>query len=122
VGEVAVPHQSGFIYLVTTGTGQHRLITISAADAIGRDVWHHNDAVGRTRLAVDADRSANRAAADRKFCKPTLGRISPDDANYAVYREHLRAPSTAVACSCRGKQHSHSGRAQARTGIWEMSQ
>jgi transcriptional regulator with XRE-family HTH domain len=28
-GEVAVPHQSGFIYLVTNRNGQHRLITVS---------------------------------------------------------------------------------------------
>src|SRR5215475_14535700 len=34
-GEVAVPHQSGFIYLVTNRHGQHRLITVSRPTITG---------------------------------------------------------------------------------------
>ena len=34
-GEVAVPNQSGFIYLVTNRHGQHRLITVSRPTILG---------------------------------------------------------------------------------------
>ena len=34
-GEVAVPNQSGYIYLVTNRHGQHRLITVSRPTILG---------------------------------------------------------------------------------------
>ena len=69
-GEVAVPNQSGHIYLVTNRHGQHRLITVSRPTILGRDVRHHHDAAGRTRLAVDADRGADCVSADQDDRKP----------------------------------------------------
>ena len=64
-GEVAVPNQSGHIYLVTNRHGQHRLITVAPANDFGRDVRHYHDAARGPRLAVDADRRANRLSADQ---------------------------------------------------------
>ncbi len=63
-GEVAVPNQSGHIYLVTNRHGQHRLITVARPTISGRDVRHHHHAAGGPRLAADADRGA-----DRLFCR-----------------------------------------------------
>jgi transcriptional regulator with XRE-family HTH domain len=81
-GEVAVPNQSGFIYLVTNRHGQHRLITVS-----GRNVRHHHHAPRRARLAADADRGTDRVFAgeecpepERRAClirRRQLRRLSP---------------------------------------------
>ena len=75
-GEVAVPHQSGFIYLVIIKHGQHRVITVSRPTVERRDVWHHLVAPRRTRLAIDADRSADRLCAtqQRRKAVPGTGR------------------------------------------------
>ncbi len=68
-GEVAVPNQSGHVYLVTNRHGQHRLITVPdhgvAADDFGRDVRHHHDTAAGPRFAADADRGAYRVSADQ---------------------------------------------------------
>ena len=69
-GEVAVPNQSGHIYLVTNRHGQHRLITVARAGDIRRDVRHHHDAAGGPRLAADADRRSDRLCADQDGRKP----------------------------------------------------
>ena len=89
-GEVAVPHQSGFIYLVTNRHGQHRLITISRPTQSGGMYG-----IITTLLAGRGSQLTPIAAPiallpTGNFANPTLGRISPDDANYAAYREHLR--------------------------------
>jgi transcriptional regulator with XRE-family HTH domain len=89
-GEVAVPHQSGFIYLITNQHGQHRLITVSRPT-------HSGEMYG-----IIATLLAGRGSLLTPIAAPiaflpiknipgsTVGRISPGDANYAVYREHLR--------------------------------
>ena len=58
-GEVAVPNQSGFIYLVTNRHGQHIAAPIAFLPA-------------------------------KNIPNPSVGRVSSDDANFAVYRQHLR--------------------------------
>ncbi|MGA7811270.1 transcriptional regulator, partial [Bradyrhizobium sp.] len=89
-GEVAVPHQSGFIYLVTNRHGQHRLITVSRPTQTGEMYGI------LTTLMAGRGSHLTPIAAPIAFLQiksvlnPTMGRISPDDANYAVYRAHLR--------------------------------
>jgi transcriptional regulator with XRE-family HTH domain len=89
-GEVAVPHQSGFIYLVTNRHGQHRLITVSRPTITGEMYG-----IITTLLAGRGSQLTPIAAPIallpiKNFEKPTLGRVSASDVNYATYREHLR--------------------------------
>jgi transcriptional regulator with XRE-family HTH domain len=89
-GEVAVPNQSGHIYLVTNRHGQHRLITVARL-AISGEMY----GIITTLLAGRGSQLTPVAAPIaflpiKTVLKPTFGRVSPDDANYAVYREHLR--------------------------------
>jgi transcriptional regulator with XRE-family HTH domain len=65
-GEVAVPNQSGFIYLVTNRHGQHRLITVSRPTIAGEMYG----IITTTRLAVDADCGADCVLADQECCEP----------------------------------------------------
>ena len=89
-GEVAVPNQSGFIYLVTNRHGQHRLIT-AARLAISGEMYGII-----TTLMAGRGSQLTPIAAPIVFLpiktvpNATLGRISPSDANYAVYRGRLR--------------------------------
>jgi transcriptional regulator with XRE-family HTH domain len=89
-GEVAVPNQSGFVYLVTNRHGQHRLITVSRPTITGEMYGIITTLLaGRgsllTPVAAPIAFLPSRAIAD-----PTLGRVTTDDPNYAVYRAHLR--------------------------------
>ena len=89
-GEVAVPNQSGHIYLITNRHGQHRLITVSRPRISGEMYG-----IITTLLAGRGSLLTPIAAPIvflpiKNIPAPTLGRISSDDANYAVYREHLR--------------------------------
>jgi transcriptional regulator with XRE-family HTH domain len=89
-GEVAVPNQSGFIYLVTNRHGQHRLITVSRPRITGEMYGIITTLLaGRGSLLTPIAAPIAFLPA-RMVPNPTVGRISPDDANYAVYREHLR--------------------------------
>jgi hypothetical protein len=89
-GEVAVPNESGFVYLVTNRHGQHRLITISRPTILGEMYGI------LTTLLAGRGSLLTPVAAPIAFLPvknvtgPTVGRILPDDANYAIYREHLR--------------------------------
>jgi transcriptional regulator with XRE-family HTH domain len=89
-GEVAVPHQSGFIYLVTNRNGQHRLITVSRPTISGEMYGII------TTLLAGRGSLLTPVAAPIAFLPiknipgSTVGRISSGDANYAIYREHLR--------------------------------
>ena len=89
-GEVAVPNQSGHIYLVTNRHGQHRLITVSRPRISGEMYG-----IITTLLAGRGSLLTPIAAPIvflpiKNIPAPSLGRVSSDDANYAVYREHLR--------------------------------
>jgi transcriptional regulator with XRE-family HTH domain len=89
-GEVAVPNQSGFIYLVTNRHGQHRLITVSRPTILGEMYGI------LTTLLAGRGSLLTPIAAPIAFLPvamipaPTLGRVSEGDPNYAVYRTHLR--------------------------------
>ncbi|HEV7878335.1 helix-turn-helix transcriptional regulator [Bradyrhizobium sp.] len=89
-GEVAVPNQSGHIYLVTNRHGQHRLITVSRPTISGEMYG-----IITTLLAGRGSQLTPIAAPIallpiKAIAGPTFGRISVADANYAAYRQHLR--------------------------------
>lgn len=89
-GEVAVPNQSGHIYLVTNRHGQHRLITL-ARPAISGEMYGILTTLLAGRGSLLTPIAAPIAYLPIKMvAAPTLGRISPEDANYALYRMHLR--------------------------------
>src|SRR5882724_10711617 len=89
-GEVAVPNQSGHIYLVTNRHGQHRLITL-ARPAISGEMYGILTTLLAGRGSLLTPIAAPIAYLPiRMVAGPTLGRISPDDANFALYRMHLR--------------------------------
>jgi transcriptional regulator with XRE-family HTH domain len=80
-GEVAVPNQSGHIYLVTNRHGQHRLITVSRPTIMGEMYGIITTLLaGRGSLLTPI----------KLIAKPTLGRLTKEDANYVTYRGHLR--------------------------------
>ncbi|MCP3474912.1 helix-turn-helix domain-containing protein [Bradyrhizobium sp. CCGUVB1N3] len=89
-GEVAVPHQSGFIYLVINRHGQHRVITVSRPTVAGEmyGIISTLRAGPGSQLTPIAAPIALVPA--RNVKTPTLGRIAPDNVNYALYRDHLR--------------------------------
>jgi transcriptional regulator with XRE-family HTH domain len=89
-GEVAMPNQSGHIYLVTNRHGQHRLITVARL-AISGEMY----GIITTLLAGLGSRLTPIAAPIaylpiKMVANPTFGRVSSDDPNYAAYRQHLR--------------------------------
>ncbi|SDT20102.1 helix-turn-helix domain-containing protein [Bradyrhizobium canariense] len=89
-GEVAVPNQSGFIYLVTNRHGQYRLITVSRPRITG-EMYGIITTLLAGRGSLLTPIAAPIAFLPAKMVpNPSMGRISSDDANYAVYREHLR--------------------------------
>jgi transcriptional regulator with XRE-family HTH domain len=89
-GEVAVPNQSGHIYLVTNRHGQHRLITL-ARPAISGEMYGIITTLLAGRGSLLTPIAASIAYLPIKpVPSPTFGRISPNDANYALYRQHLR--------------------------------
>jgi transcriptional regulator with XRE-family HTH domain len=89
-GEVAVPNQSGHIYLITNRHGQHRLITISRPRISGEMYGIITTLLAGRGSLLTPIAAPIAFLPVRTIPNPTLGRISPDDANYAVYREHLR--------------------------------
>src|SRR5439155_25561096 len=89
-GEVAVPNQSGHIHLVTNRDGQHRLITVSRPMITG-EMYGIIMTLRAGRGSLLTPVAAPIAFLPIKMIpNPSLGRISSGDANYAIYREHLR--------------------------------
>jgi len=89
-GEVAMPNQSGFVYLVTNRHGQHRVITVSRPTITG-EMYGIITTLLAGRGSVLTPIAAPIALLPvGNVAAPTVGRLSPDDANYALYREHLR--------------------------------
>ena len=87
---MAVPNRSGHIYLVTNRHGQHRLITVARL-AISGEMY----GIITTLLAGRGSQLTPLAAPIsylpiKMIPSPTFGRISSNDANYTVYRQHLR--------------------------------
>ena len=89
-GEVSVPNQSGHIYLVTNRHGQYRLITLARL-AISDEMYGIITTLLAGRGSLLTPIAAPIAYLPIKMVpNPTFGRISSDNANYAVYRERLR--------------------------------
>ena len=89
-GEVAVPNQSGHIYLVTNRHGQHRLITV-ARPTISGEMYGIITTLLAGRGSLLTPIAAPIAYLPIKMvASPTFGRVSSGDPNYAVYRQHLR--------------------------------
>jgi transcriptional regulator with XRE-family HTH domain len=89
-GEVSVPNQSGHIYLVTNRHGQYRLITLARL-AISDEMYGIITTLLAGRGSLLTPIAAPIAYLPIKLVpNPTFGRISSDNANYAVYRERLR--------------------------------
>jgi hypothetical protein len=89
-GEVAVPNQSGHIYLVTNRHGQHRLITV-ARPTISGEMYGILTTLLAGRGSLLTPIAAPIAYLPIKMVgSPTFGRVSVDDPNYAQYRQHLR--------------------------------
>jgi hypothetical protein len=89
-GEVAVPNQSGHVYLVTNRHGQHRLITVARLPISGEMFGIITTLLaGRGSLLTPI--AAPIAYLPVKMIEnPTFGRILPENANYGPYRTHLR--------------------------------
>jgi transcriptional regulator with XRE-family HTH domain len=89
-GEVAVPNQSGHLYLVTNRHGQHRLITVARL-AISGEMYGIITTLLAGRGSLLTPIAAPIAYLPIKMIpNPSFGRISSDNANYPVYRSHLR--------------------------------
>lgn len=88
-GEVAVPNQSGHVYLVTNRHGQHRLITLS------RPIYGEMYGIITTLLAGRGSLLTPIAAPIaflpmKAIPNPSFGRIGLADANHALYRKYLQ--------------------------------
>jgi transcriptional regulator with XRE-family HTH domain len=89
-GEVAVPNQSGHIYLVTNRHGQHRLITVSRPTILGEMYGIITTLLAGRGSLLTPIAAPIAFLPIKQIAKPTLGRLTKTDANYATYREHLR--------------------------------
>src|ERR1700674_3188142 len=89
-GEVAVPHQSGFIYLITNQHGQHRLITVSRPIRSGEMYGIITTLLAGRGSLLTPIAAPIAFLPIKSVARPSVGRILPGDANYDVYREHLR--------------------------------
>jgi hypothetical protein len=89
-GEVAVPNQSGHIYLVTNRNGQHRLITVSRPTITG-EMYGILTTLLAGRGSLLTPIAAPIAFVPLKaIASPSFGRVTTSDANYATYRKHLQ--------------------------------
>ncbi|MBR0794279.1 helix-turn-helix transcriptional regulator [Bradyrhizobium jicamae] len=89
-GEVAVPNESGFVYLVTNRHGQHRVITVSRPRNSG-EMYGIITTLLAGRGSVLTPIAAPIALLPIKNVpNPSLGRVLSDDPNHKLYREHLR--------------------------------
>src|ERR1044072_7495164 len=89
-GEVAVPNQSGHIYLVTNRHGQHRLITVSRPTILGEMYGIITTLLAGRGSLLTPIAAPIAFLPIKMIAKPTLGRRTKEDANYATYGEHLR--------------------------------
>lgn len=90
LGEVAVPNQSGHVYLVTNRNGQHRLITVSRPTISGEMYGII------TTLLAGRGSLLTPIAAPIAFLPvatvpaPGFGRVQPGEGSYELYQRHLR--------------------------------
>ena len=89
-GEVAVPNQSGHIYLITNRHGQHRLITVSRPTITGEMYGIIATLLaGRGSLLTPIAAPIALLPIDN-VPNPSFGRIAPSDANFERYRGELK--------------------------------
>jgi transcriptional regulator with XRE-family HTH domain len=89
-GEVAVPNQSGHIYLVTNQHGQHRLITVSRPTIAGELYGIISTLLAGRGSQLTPIASPIALLPIKSIDRPTFGRISPEAENFSLYRERLR--------------------------------
>jgi transcriptional regulator with XRE-family HTH domain len=89
-GEVAVPNQSGFIYLVTNRHGQYRMIIVSRPTRSGEMYGIITTLLAGRGSQLTPISAPIALLPIGNIEKPTLGRIPPNDPNHAIYSEHLR--------------------------------
>jgi transcriptional regulator with XRE-family HTH domain len=89
-GEVAVPNQSGFVYLVTNRHGQHRLITVSRPTITGEMYGIITTLLAGRGSLLTPIAAPIALLPLRNVVEPSFGRLGADDPNYQLYREHLR--------------------------------
>jgi transcriptional regulator with XRE-family HTH domain len=89
-GEVAVPNQSGHVYLVTNRHGQHRLITVSRPTITGEMYGIISTLLaGRGSLLTPIAAPIALLPIDT-VKEPAFGRVAPGDAHHATYQKHLQ--------------------------------
>ena len=89
-GEVAVPNQSGHIYLITNRHGQHRLITVSRPTITGEMYGILTTLLSGRGSALTPIAAPIALLPIKTVAKPSFGRITDEDANFAAYRKHLQ--------------------------------
>ncbi|MGJ4882544.1 MULTISPECIES: helix-turn-helix transcriptional regulator [unclassified Bradyrhizobium] len=89
-GEVAVPNQSGFVYLVTNRHGQHRLITVSRPTITGEMYGIITTLLAGRGSLLTPIAAPIALLPLRNVDEPSFGRLGADDRHYPLYREHLR--------------------------------
>ncbi len=89
-GEVALPNESGFVYLVTNRNGQHRLITVSRPTITGEMYGIITTLLAGRGSTLTPIAAAIAFLPIKSVSSPTVGRIVPGDVNYELYRSHLR--------------------------------
>ena len=89
-GEVALPNESGFVYLVTNRNGQHRLITVSRPTITGEMYGIITTLLAGRGSTLTPIAAAIAFLPIKTVASPTMGRILSGNPNYALYRTHLR--------------------------------
>src|SRR6185312_9746949 len=88
-GEVAVPNQSGHIYLVTNRHGQHRLITVARPTITGEMYGILTTLLAGRGSMLTPIAAPIALLPASGFPNAALGRIKAGDANYGAYQQHL---------------------------------
>ena len=89
-GEVAVPNQSGHIYLITNRHGQHRLVTVSRPTITGEMYGILTTLLSGRGSALTPIATPIALLPIRNVAKPSFGRIAEGEDNFAAYRKHLQ--------------------------------
>jgi transcriptional regulator with XRE-family HTH domain len=89
-GEVAVPNQSGHVYLVTNRHGQHRLITVSRPAITGEMYGIITTLLAGRGSSLTPIAAPIALLPMHSVPNPSFGRISPNGANCGLYRMHLQ--------------------------------
>ena len=97
-GEVAVPNQSGHIYLVTNRHGQHRLITVAPLPISGEMFGIITTLLAGRGSLLTPIAAPIAYLPVKMIANPTFGRISPDNANYRGLSQPFAANARRAVC------------------------